>query len=232
MKRLVLVGSGEFTPAMEGVDQYLLSLIKEKVVAVIPTAAGREADFKKWIEMGTKHFAKLGALAVGVPVATKLEANDEQFLNELKKVSFVYFSGGDPGHLFDSLKGTKLLKVVLDLYQSEKILAGCSAGAMVMGQYVLANVYDSRKANFKPKWVRSWGLINFSIIPHFDWIEKNRPQLLPQVLKSYPAKVMGIDEDTALVIVDGKAKVMGRGGVIVFEGQKRLVYKNNQQVPV
>ena len=53
---LLLAGSGEFTDAMTDIDRYFLQPIQNPLVAIIPTAAGRERKWWKWAEDGTRHY--------------------------------------------------------------------------------------------------------------------------------------------------------------------------------
>lgn len=212
MKRLVLVGSGEFTPAMEVVDKYLLNLIESKTVAILPTAAGLEDTPGKWIEDGINHFLKLGGNPVGVPILNR-DHDSQEYLDLLKQVSWIYFSGGNPGHLFATLKGTRIWEFVKDFYDKGGLLAGCSAGAMVMGEYVLSNAQEMVRKKELPRWKKAFGLVNYSIVPHFNWIKEKRSDTVEKIITSCPGKLVGIDEDTALIIIDGGEQVMGRGEV-------------------
>ncbi len=60
---LALVGSGEYLPAMEPVDRYLIELLQPPVrVVCIPTAAGTEGEdrLRYWLDLGAAHFNHLG----------------------------------------------------------------------------------------------------------------------------------------------------------------------------
>ncbi|MEK7182629.1 MAG: Type 1 glutamine amidotransferase-like domain-containing protein [Patescibacteria group bacterium] len=100
---LALVGSGEFTPAMEEVDRFLLSHIKTPKVAILPTAAGQEPDYYKWIEKGIAHFSGLGIEAHGIPIIARDDAH--RLAKKLHEFNFYYFSGGNPGYLLGPLCG-------------------------------------------------------------------------------------------------------------------------------
>lgn len=179
MKILVLAGSGEFTPKMIPVDEFLLSQMKgkNKTVAVLPTAAGAEKNPHKWIEDGVNYFTKFGVQAFGVPVLNKQDAFEKRFLEQVRKASMIYFSGGDPGYLYKSLSDTPIWKFILSLYQQGVILAGSSAGAMVMGNYVLSNA-QRLKIGEKPSWDKSFGLVNFAILPHYNYVIREMSDVL------------------------------------------------------
>jgi len=221
VKILVFAGSGEFTPKMIPVDTFLLSQIKEKnkTVAILPTAAGAEKNPHKWIGDGVGHFTKLGVRAFGVPVLSRDDAFKDEFLKQLKKASMIYFSGGDPGYLYSTLSDTPLWKLVLSQYKNGTILAGSSAGAMVMGDYVLANA-QRLKIGEKPSWEKSFGLVKFAILPHYDYVVREMSDVFQGALKSGSEnglQLLGIDEDTAMVIFnDKKVEIMGEGSVNIL----------------
>jgi peptidase E len=63
---LALVGSGEYTPAMEATDRMLLNslAVKQPRVVVIPTASGLEhGQPARWNRMGGRHFEDLGRMS-------------------------------------------------------------------------------------------------------------------------------------------------------------------------
>ena len=61
--RLALVGSGEYLPAMEPVDRYLLGQLAQPArVVCLPTAAGTEGEerIEYWSNLGTSIFPGWG----------------------------------------------------------------------------------------------------------------------------------------------------------------------------
>src|ERR1700689_2287184 len=96
---LALFGSGEFTPAVDDIDKYLIEKFKPANVAVLPTAAGAEADVNKWIEMAKDHYQKFNLPVISVPIFNKIEANQQDLVDLLKPAEWIFFSGGSPGYL-------------------------------------------------------------------------------------------------------------------------------------
>lgn len=192
---IALLGSGEFTEAMEEIDRFVLKELKNPIVAIVPLAAKNEKDYWKWVEMGEKHFKKLGVEAYGAETA-----------EELKKANAVYFSGGDPGYLLDQVKGE-----IWNEVKKKRVICGSSAGAMLMGEWMLANVYDVvDRGEKKLQWERAMGVVPYTVWPHFDWAMREMPEKIKEFLSLAPkGEWLGIDEDTA-VIFPGKI-VMGKG---------------------
>ena len=108
---IALVGSGEYLPVMEDVDRHLLRSLhlngsKPRVVC-LPTAAGREGDesVHRWSRMGVDHFQKLGADVTALNIIDNKTANDPAYESALENADFIYFSGGNPQYLHDTLQG-------------------------------------------------------------------------------------------------------------------------------
>ena len=112
--RLVLAGSGEFTPAMNDVDRELLATLRPHArVAIVPTAAGLEDTPQQWADKGRTHFAALGAEPVAVMVLNKDDAHEPKWRDAIADADWIYFSGGDPGHIVNTLEGSPFWSAVL-----------------------------------------------------------------------------------------------------------------------
>jgi hypothetical protein len=90
---LALVGSGEYTPAMDETDRYLLETVggvQAARVVVIPTASGLEdpTSPERWQRMGLDHFQKLGAQVERVDILNGRDANDPRWLPLLEQANF------------------------------------------------------------------------------------------------------------------------------------------------
>ena len=242
-RNLTLVGSGEFTKSMDETDIFLLELAKNNFnitnqeivkVAIIPTAAGQEKDYSKWIEKGIQHFKNLGASPIGFDLLTKKDAENKKFIEKIKTCQIIYFSGGDPGYLFYSLYETEFWATIYNLYKNGAILCGSSAGAMVMGEYVFSNVYEAFESQKDPIWEKGFDFIPFSVIPHYDYVlkqEKNNfKRVLDKTSKNIRQNLLCINEDTALTINNEKmAEVTGKGIVYLIKNGKEKIYTEGKK---
>src|SRR5690606_24399112 len=93
---LVLAGSGEYTPAMDIVDQYLLKVAAGKPVLLIATSCAMEGEdvMTKWEQMGVEHFRRLGVEATPVRIKDQADANIPAHADLIAEAGFVWFSGG------------------------------------------------------------------------------------------------------------------------------------------
>jgi len=228
---VALVGSGEYLPVMEETDLALLERVggpAQARVVVVPTASGLEhADSpRRWMSMGLQHFKRLGAQVEAVAILNHDDADDPRWLPPLEAADFIYFSGGSPRHLVQSLAGTRAWEVVRGRYEAGAVLAGCSAGAMALGG--LTSSPRAMSADQPVAWLPALGVLpRLIMFPHFDRVVHFiGAELLERAVRSAPPgmTLLGVDEETALVRLSpangaaGEAgwQVMGRRGVTVF----------------
>src|SRR5260370_33962289 len=97
---------------------------------------------------------------------TREDANNPIFAEKLAFANFIYFSGGKPTYLLETLKGTAAWQAFQQVYEQGGVIAGCSAGAMVIG----AVLFD-----FPPFW-RTFPFLalvsDIAIIRYFDEIPR------------------------------------------------------------
>ena len=220
---LALVGSGEYLPPMEAVDRYLLALLKsEPHVICLPTAAGTEGAerINYWSELGEAHFSKLGAKVESLPMIDPSSANDPDLARRIRQANFVYLSGGKPDYLYRTLANSLAWTAIQEVLEKGGILAGCSAGAMIMGESI---------PGF-PGWKPAFGLLpGVVIMPHFDELPGAMRSTL-QLLVVDKRTLLGIEGNTALVIADESYEVVGSGGVVVWNKREKRRYTQGQQV--
>jgi cyanophycinase-like exopeptidase len=216
---LALVGSGEYTVAMLDVDKHLLDGRPRRYVQ-IPTAAAPEGDGRLdfWIGLGVEHAAKLDAEPVPLRVRTKEDANDPAIVGQLGDAGLIYFSGGNPLFLTETMRDTLLWRAIVELWEAGAALGGCSAGAMAFGGWVP----DVRHPT-KPG-VPGLGLLpQLRVLPHFDKFMGWMPDLMlrPFLRPREGMHVIGIDENTALVGGPEEFTVWGRSSAWLLDGGHR-----------
>ena len=242
---IALVGSGEYLPQMEDIDQMLLERVGGRAarVVVLATAAGLEApaSAQRWVRMGVEHFARLGARATPVGILVRDDAFDPQWLPLLEAADFIYFSGGSPQHVIQTLESSPAWEVIRARHVAGAVLAGCSAGAMAFGALTLQPRAWRRgpgdgDASGAPNWYPALGLLGRVIVlPHFDRMASRMGrETLALLAAAVPVglTLIGVDEDTALVRVNDSSpaaepsrwQVMGRRGVSVFTADGEVRY--------
>lgn len=204
-----LVGSGEFLPVMEPVDRRLLEGRPSRAV-FLPTAAAEEGAerVRYWVDLGTAHFLRLGARPVPLLVLDRDDADDPALAAQVAGAGLVYLSGGNPGYLARTLRGSRVWEAVLAAVDAGGALAGCSAGAAALGR-LAPDVRDPTRHDETGLGVCP----RLAVIPHFDRVARWRPTVVDEARARLPADVelVGIDEETALVGGPERFEVMGRG---------------------
>jgi cyanophycinase len=229
---IALVGSGEYLPVMEDVDRYLLDTLnlngRKPRVVCLPTAAGKEGDqsVNRWSNMGLEHFKKLGAEAAALKIIDRRSADDVQYESILENADLIYFSGGDPGYLHETMKDTCAWFAAQRAWSRGAIYAGCSAGAMILGKRMPSFRLGGTQEGF--------GIVQAEfIMPHFDAIPaiwKPMVLALQKQLKD-GQRMIGVDEDTALVgTLNGEWKAMGQSHVQIFTRDQKSKYKSGDVV--
>ena len=225
---VALVGAGEFLAPMAEFDRGLLEAIgrPRPRVVILPTASAPdgEAAFRVWAEMGTEHFAALGAEVEPILVRDVDGGRDDAALQAVGEADLIYLSGGDPRHLLRVLLGSPLGAAIATANARGTIIAGCSAGAMAL----VGRTMDFRSIPklrlplpFPIRWQQGLGLVEgVAVLPHYDaWPEPLSAAVALQAPRG--SVVMGIDEDTAVVGRGGTWQVHGRGRVTIWRGRHR-----------
>ncbi len=233
---LALVGSGEYTDAMLECDAALLETVggaSGASVALLPTAAGLEANGPTyWNTLGLDHFTKLGVREIRPTlILDRASADDPAQVELLRGVDFYYFSGGNPTHVIESMRGSAAWEMIAQAQTDGAVLAGCSAGAMAMSGYtvslraLLAGLITGSPGD----WQRALAVVPQVVtFPHFDRLPHAvRDAAVQRLSRAAPQGVtlVGVDEDTALVRLEPDAtggaqtwRVIGRQSAHIYQG--------------
>jgi cyanophycinase len=220
MGYLLLEGGAEFGGRMRDPDLKAIELAGgfEAPICIIPTAAVPDHNHQRAGNNGIRWFQGLGARdVVSLPLIDKVSANDGRLATSLREAKLIYMLGGFTGYLGETLKGSSAWKATLDAYRNGAVIAGSSAGAMVMCEFY----YDpgARKV------VEGLNLVpNSLILPHHNTFGKN---WAPQLVKELPdVTLIGIDEQTGM-LEDGAQTwtVYGRGNVTLYRNHKTETYE-------
>ena len=219
---LALVGSGEYLPEAQELEAELLrigvSRGKSNTYIQIPTAAGKEGEDRLdfWRQRGADQGTRIGCDVKYLPVLSREDAFNEQWIEEIKTAGLIYFSGGDPVHLAEVFAGTPMWEAIVQSWREGASLAGCSAGAMAFG----GKIIGIRRSHVS----EGLGLLpEIEVIPHYDkflgWLPDRVTAAI--VRKDADTALLGIDEDTAVVLTD-KWRIYGTGKVHILRGEFEL----------
>lgn len=213
---IALVGGNEFRANCRDMDRALLGRIGTSAsVLVIPTAAAFEGP-RQAAHNGLQHLRRLGAKPEALEVIRRPEAESDDMAARVDKAQGVYFTGGDPVHLLETMKGSKVWQAVAALYRRGGLVAGSSAGAMIFGGQMWVPGEG---------WRGGLGLApSVAIIPHHLTVSArwDAPRMAAALRRG--VTLVGIDEATALLLPDGL--VLGEGEVTVYAPEPKAYGPN------
>lgn len=207
---------------MADLDRALLQGRPARVVH-LPTAAGLESAHRLayWRTLAAGHFASLGVEVETIDVHDRATATDRAAAR-IAGAGGIFLSGGNPGHLVESLRGTPVWEAIVSSWREGAALSGCSAGAMAM---------SATLPHFRTSGGDALGLLaGVSVIPHYDRFGK----MMKPVVRMHDRDitVVGIDEKTALYGGPDRWTVYGVGAVHVFGRGGTEVYRSGDVVTV
>jgi cyanophycinase len=214
---------------MEAVDAALLAGRPARAV-FLPTAAAPEGPetVERWLTLGTDHYRRLGVEPIPLAVLDRGDADDPTLASQVAGAGLVYLSGGNPGYLADTLRGTAVFEAILAAWRAGAALAGCSAGACAL----TALADDTRTGTTRPGLAVVPRLV---VLPHFDQIERWQRGIVARRAGDLASgqTLIGIDEETALVSGDAGWRVEGRRQVWIVDGYgARTPYAAGTTVPL
>ena len=204
---LALVGGDEWRPGC-AFDAELLAASGGRDVLVLPTAAAYEHP-EKSVDSARAWFEARGGAVRGLMVLGRPDAEDETNAAAVRASRFTYLGGGSSMHLRSVLKGSRLWEALLEAWRDGAVVAGSSAGAMVLTDPMV----DSRGGALTV----GLGMVeNIAVIPHFG--HENAEKVHRSIALAAPGlPVVGIPERTALIRdPDGGWRQAGEGDVQVF----------------
>ena len=216
---IALVGGDEFRAGCEPMDVAILeaSGVKPAGVLVVPTAAAGQNPAKA-ASNGVSYFSNLGANASSLMVVDRPDADNEELVSLVDTANVIYFTGGNPAHLIEVLDGSTLLSRVRQALDRGAVIAGSSAGAMVMGSWM----------RFR-EWREALGIVpGVAVLPHH---ERSDPDAVLQQLATGGHAgliALGIDGRTGCLSELEGWVVAGTGNVTVYRAGRWQRYTSGE----
>ena len=219
--QIALVGGEEFRTGCEEMDREIMRASGKDpatdpvTVVVVPTAA--VTGSAKAANDGATHFGALGGHASRLMLLERSHAEDPEFFGPAALADVVYFTGGSPDHLLETVEKSKFLAALLASVERGSVLAGSSAGAMVMGSMM--------RRPSAGGWVEALGLVpGVAVLPHHE--RRDQAETSQELQRSAPSGLtyLGIDARTGCLGTPGNWRVVGFGRVTVYQGSEWQVY--------
>jgi cyanophycinase len=203
-----LHGGGEFQP---GDEPFLRAILEAALppsgerpvrVVIVPTAAAGERP-EMAVAFGSRAFESVAAgagLAIdveGVFVVDRESAADAELASRLVAAHLVYLPGGDPGRLAAVLPGSVAWAAILRANEQGAVIAGASAGAMVLAPWTWTPGGGAPGLGLVP------GIV---VVPHAERVGRGgwRGTFAERVpAAAGPLAPLGLEERTGILSVPG-----------------------------
>ena len=190
---------------------------KNAAIVIIPTASSSQSEV---VSAYAKLFMKIG---IGgwdvVNPQTRAQASDPAGVAALDAATGIFMTGGSQLRLSQIFAGTPMGDAIHRAHRRGAVIGGTSAGASIMSEFMISLGDEGVTPRQRTSQMsHGLGLLKgFVVDQHFA--QRQRYGRLMSLISMSPNLIgIGIDEDTALEVQDGKrAVVHGRGGVYVLD---------------
>jgi len=183
-------------------------------IVVVTTANGEKpaADAKSiaWLtEAGAKNVHL-------VHPRTRSEAEAQVLVDQLRKASGVWFTGGRQWRLVDVFENTAAESEFRAVLDRGGVIGGSGGGASMLADYLVRGGPLTNKDIMAEGYEEGFGFLQGVAIDPF-FTQRNRFADMAVLKRAHPHLVgLGIDEETALVISGGAFEVVGKNHVVVY----------------
>ncbi len=194
--------SGGFERENKKLNQSLVELtgkINPSITYIPASSYGAEIEFREFV----KRFRKLNVtkfLHFAVDVAFDRIIYEEAF-----KSDAIFLSGGNTFYFLENLRKRKLLKDLKKFVERGGVLAGLSAGAIMMTPSVNTAGFPEFDCDENEDGLMDWkamGLVDFEFFPHFIKSKRYSDEMKSYTeLSKYP---LYASRDGSGIIIDGK----------------------------
>ena len=143
-------------------------------------------------------------------------------MREALKSDVIYLAGGNTFYFLKHLRESGLLKELHKFARRGGVIAGLSAGAIIMTPHIFLAGYPTHEGDpneISLKNLRGMGLVNFEFLPHYSKSKKTNEALLKYSKRT--SRAIYACPDGSGIVVDG-TEVRLIGEVFVFFKGQRL----------
>lgn len=221
--KLILASAGFSTPEIAHECAKLVGKPAGEIsIAVINEAYAVEHGDHGWVLddlnrikehfTGSMELVNLLALDMGV-VKQRLQAAD-----------VIFVVGGHTDYLMSVMRRTGFDQLLLELLET-KVYVGSSAGSMVLGKRVSTQAYRKIYGEAEDYGVTEYlGVTDMAIKPHFGnpLFPKNSKEILLDIAQEYSGLIVGLPDESAVVVDGNKQYVVGPQPLRIKSGQQVL----------
>ena len=177
--------------------------------AIYPFPGGPSMAYRFLSGTTASPMCELGWKSLGVLELTALPSiQEEVWMAAVQKTDALLVFGGDVLYLCRWMRESGLANLLPSLH--ETVYVGVSAGSMVTAP-VFGETYDDPNTPFIIE--QGLGLVDFALLPHLD--HEDHPESstanVARMAAEVPTPTYGIDDETAVKVVDGVVEVVSEG---------------------
>ena len=210
MKKLVLIGGGDIG---RGNTSYETKKIDEEIVKLTGIAKpnllfiGLASTFSdSYYDTIKKIYKELGCECAYLKKKNIIN-NPDIVKEKINKADIIYIGGGDTVKLLNDIKEYKIDELLVEAYNRGCVLAGTSAGAILLSNSGYSDSYILRGESNKYEFIKGLGLSNINFCPHYH-SSKEKDNELESDLKEFKKPVYCLENCTALEILDNNIKTI------------------------
>ena len=210
MKKLMLIGGGD---TGRGNSSYETKEIDEEIVRL----TNKENPNFLFIGLASSHsdsyydtmkkiYKELGCTPVYLKKSNILN-NPDIVETKIKDADIIYICGGDSVKLINDIKEYKIDELLLEAYNNGTVLAGMSAGAILLSNKGFSDSLIIRGESDKYEFLNGLNFIDISFCPHYNTDPKKTTDL-EEYLSKHNEEVYCLENCTALEIIDGNISII------------------------
>ncbi len=212
---LVVAGGGALGPEIWGEFLELAGGTDARIV-VIPTAGGDDHYDLSW--PGLKGLRDAGATNFRIlHTRERMEANSDWFAEVIREADGVWFTGGRQWRLVDAYLATRVHEELFALLDRGGVIGGTSAGASIQGSFLVRGDPLTNQVVMSPDYEEGFGFLSGAAVDQ-HLLTRKREEDLWEILSLHPDLLgIGIDEGTAIVVRQDRARVIGVSQVLMYD---------------
>ena len=224
-KRIIAIGGGEIkNKTTLEIDRYIAELAKQHAGEVRANAlfiGTASHDSMPYFNSFRKTYTSVFDIKAEVALIVYGEMDKQKIADKIDKADCIYIGGGDTLFMLEKWKEFGLDKLIIDAYNSGKIICGLSAGAICWfkDMYTDYEIMRGESADYVLK--KGLGILDGCMCPHFDDREQD---FLEALKKGDIRSCYCVENNSAIEFVDGEfTKSISSGGkayYITYDGEQ------------
>ena len=208
--KLVLIGGGEIGKKDSSyetfeIDQEVVRMThKENPVFLFIGLASSYAD--SYYDQIKFHYKNLGCKTVYLK-KNNLIHNPDLVKQKFLEADILYIGGGDTIKLLEKVEEYHLMPLFDQALKDNKVLAGISAGAILLSKEGYSDSYILRGESDRYQFVSGFGYFAQSIVPHYHF-EQIKTDQLKEDLRGTSKTCYGLENGSAYIIDDKKKYII------------------------